>query len=78
MRQFLLRDLSLSAVSTLKTQAKRNHRSLQGEIKNILEDTAARARAIERFRRETEKLRAGFAHRKFSNSVNIIRKMRNA
>jgi len=76
--QFLVRDLSSSAVSTLKAQAKRNHRSLQGEVKTILEDSAARARAMERFRRESEKLRASFGKRKFSNSVDIIRQMRDA
>jgi plasmid stability protein len=76
MPQVLVRDLSSSALSTLKTQAKRNHRSLQGEVKAILEDSAARARAMERFRRDTAKLRGSFGNRKFSNSVDIIRKMR--
>jgi len=78
MPQVLVRDLSSSAVSTLKSLAKRNHRSLQGEIKSILEDTAARAKAMERFRRDTDKLRASLGNRKFSNSVDIIRKMRDA
>lgn len=78
MPQVLVRDLSSSAVSTLKAVAKRNHRSLQGEIKTILEDTAARAKAMERFRRESEKLLASFGNRKFSNSADIIRKMRDA
>jgi len=76
--QVLVRDLSTLAVSTLKALAKRNHRSLQGEIKSILEDTATRVKAMERFRRDTEKLRASFGNRKFSNSVDIIRKMRDA
>jgi plasmid stability protein len=76
MPQVLVRDLSSSALSTLKTQAKRNHHSLQGEVRAILEDNAARARAVERFRRDTAKLRASFGNRKFSNSVDIIRKMR--
>ena len=78
MPQVLVRDLTASAVNTLKAQAKRNHRSLQGEVKAILEDSAARAKAMDRFRRESEKLRASFGKRKFSDSVDIIRKMRNA
>jgi plasmid stability protein len=75
MPQVLIRDLTTTAVDTLKSRAKRNHRSLQGEVKAILEDEAERTRAMERFRRRTARLRASFG-RKFSDSTELIRKHR--
>jgi plasmid stability protein len=76
MAHVLIRDLSSAAVTTLKTRAKRNHRSLQGEVKAILEETAERTKAIERFRRETARLRKSFGNRAFSDSAALIRKDR--
>lgn len=78
MPQVLIRDLTVMAVDTLKSRAKRNHRSLQGEVKAILEDEAERTRAMEQFRRRTAKLRASFGGKKFSDSTELIRKHRDA
>ncbi len=78
MPQVLVRDLTALAVDTLKTRAKRNHRSLQGEVKAILEDEAERTRAMEQFRKRTARLRASFGGRKFSDSADLIRRHRDA
>ena len=43
MAQLLVRDLDPAVVARLKEQARQNHRSLQGEVKAILEEAAARA-----------------------------------
>jgi plasmid stability protein len=76
MAQVLVRDLSTAAVATLKARAKRNHRSLQGEVKAILEEAAGRTKAMERFRRETAKLRKSFGNKVFSDSAALIREDR--
>ena len=78
MPQVLVRDLTVAAVDTLKSRAKRNHRSLQGEVKAILEDEAERTRAMEQFRKRTERLRASLGRRKFSDSSELIRRHRDA
>lgn len=44
MAQVLIRDLDPEVLETLKERARRNHRSLQGELKAILE-VAARGTA---------------------------------
>ncbi|MGB7543911.1 MAG: hypothetical protein WBM28_18080 [Burkholderiales bacterium] len=76
MAQVLVRDLSTTAVTTLKARAKQNHRSLQGEVKAILEETAARTKAMQRFRRETARLRESFGRKAFSDSTILIRRDR--
>jgi hypothetical protein len=43
MAQILVRDLDDSLVARLKERARDNHRSLQGEVKAILEEAAAQA-----------------------------------
>jgi plasmid stability protein len=40
MAQILVRDLDDALVARLKERARLNHRSLQGEVKAILEETA--------------------------------------
>jgi plasmid stability protein len=44
MGQLLVRDLSPDVIEHLKQRAKRNHRSLQAEVKAALEDLAERDR----------------------------------
>jgi len=78
MPQVLVRALTVTAVNTLKSRAKRNHRSLQGEVKAILEDEAERTRAMEQFRKRTARLRSSFGGKKFSDSSELIRKHRDA
>jgi antitoxin FitA len=43
MAQILVRDLDGALVARLKQRARHNHRSLQGEVKAILEEAAAQA-----------------------------------
>jgi plasmid stability protein len=43
MAQILVRDLDDTLVARLKERARDNHRSLQGEVKAILEEAAAQA-----------------------------------
>jgi plasmid stability protein len=43
MAQILVRDLDDATVARLKERARDNHRSLQGEVKAILEEAAAQA-----------------------------------
>ena len=40
MTQLLVRNIDIKTLDSLKNRAKLNHRSLQGEIKTILEDAA--------------------------------------
>ena len=47
MAQILVRDLDDALVARLKERAKLNHRSLQGEVKAILEETAPMATRTE-------------------------------
>ncbi len=75
MAQVLVRNLDDDTVTALKVRARQHHRSLQGEIKTILED-AARAAAVEDFRRRAEEIRRSFGSKKFSNSAELIRRNR--
>jgi plasmid stability protein len=42
-----IRDVSTSTIESLKRIARRNHRSLQGELRDILEKASRRAPAAE-------------------------------
>jgi len=68
-----LKDVPDDLADALRDQAKRNHRSLQGELMHIL-DTAVRPRPFRALAlmREIEKL--GFTSQ--TNSTDIIRKAR--
>lgn len=77
MAQILVRDLDDALVARLKERAKQNHRSLQGEVKAILEEaapmaTSAEVRAIgekwQRYWKEQGKT--------FSDSTDLIREDR--
>ena len=79
MAQILLRGLDDALVARLKERARQNHRSLQGEIKAILEEhaplaTKAEAIAIvDKWQRHWQE-----EGKTFSDSTEIIRKMRDA
>lgn len=71
-----IRDLGKTVVNKLKRRAKRNQRSLQAEVRLILEDAARRDwdaawAAIDRFRKEFEA-----RGREFSDSTKLIRQDR--
>lgn len=76
MAQILVRDLDPELVARLKERAKRNHRSLQGEIKAILERTAAPRRPPLEMRGILEAWQRRLAGREFSDSVAMIREDR--
>ena len=75
MAQVLVRQLDSKVVVRLKKRAKEHGRSLQSEVKTILEeavpDYEAAWRRIEGFRK-----RLGTSGRAFSNSADLIREDR--
>ena len=76
MAQILVRDVGEAAVARLKRRAKRRGRSLQGEVKAILEEVAGREAAMVKARREAARIRARFAGRSFSDGTALIREDR--
>lgn len=79
MAQILVRGLDDALVARLKERARRNHPSLQGEVRAILEEeapVATRAEALaiaEKGQRYWEE-----KGKTFSDSAELIRKMRDA
>lgn len=75
MAQVLVRQLDTNVVARLKKRAKEHGRSLQSEVKTILEeavpDYEAAWKRIEGFRK-----RLGKSRRIFSDSADLIRKDR--
>jgi plasmid stability protein len=72
MAQILIRDLDDELVATLKARARSNHRSLQGEVKALLEEKV-HGRSVGAIREELRQFRATFGKRKFSDSTKLIR-----
>lgn len=75
MAQLLLRDLDPAVVARLKEKARQNQRSLQGEVKAILEEAAARATRDEALAMIDEWQRK-WGDRVFSDSTQMIREDR--
>ncbi|HWP57662.1 MAG TPA: hypothetical protein VNL14_07235 [Candidatus Acidoferrales bacterium] len=74
MGQVLVRNLAAETVRSLKIRAKQHHRSLQEELKDILEQAARQnPKALRAKVNEVRKLLAG---RKFSDSSTLIRRDR--
>ena len=75
MAQVLVRQLSDKVVDRLKKRAKEHRRSLQSEVKAILEDAVPDyERAWKRI--DSLRLRLKRSGRKFSDSADLIRKDR--
>jgi antitoxin FitA len=74
MTQLLIRDLQTETVQRLKARAKRHGRSLQGEVKAILEAAAGYSMAEAQMNAETWAAR--LAGREFSDSAELIREDR--
>jgi len=74
MPKVLVRDLDAATVEGLKARAERHGRSLQGEMKAILEEAAAQG-AIDP-RALADRVQALFAGRHFSDSADLIREDR--
>ena len=75
MAQILVRDLDDALVARLKERARQNHRSLQGEVKAILEEAAPMATSAE-VEQILEKWRKRWDERTFSDSAELIRELR--
>lgn len=75
MAQLLVRDLDPAVVARLKEKARQNQRSLQGEVKAILEEAAARATRDEALAMIDEWQRK-WGDRVFSDSTQMIREDR--
>lgn len=72
MKQVLIRNLDEELVASLKTQAKQNNRSLEGEIRAILEERR-RVRSMSEIKEELRRFRASFGKKKYSDSAKLIR-----
>jgi len=75
MASVLVRDLDPAVVERLKVRAQENHRSLQKELKAILEAAAAQATWAEA-RAGAERVRQMLGGRQFSDSTELIREDR--
>ena len=71
MASVLVRDLDPAVVERLKVRAQENHRSLQKELKAILEAAAAQATWAEA-RAGAERVRQMLGGRQFSDSTELI------
>lgn len=74
MPQLLIRNLDEATIENLKERAKRHHRSLQGEVKLILE--ASVRQPEETPLAIAERWQSYFAGRTFSDSTELIREDR--
>jgi len=70
MAQILIRNVDEATLNKLKARARRSHRSLQGEISEILE-RAVRA-DVDRFLTKAAKLRQKLAGRPFTDSGQLL------
>jgi plasmid stability protein len=75
MAQLLVRDLDPAVVARLKDKARQNQRSLQGEVKAILEEAAARATRQEALA-VIDKWQRRWGDRVFSDSTELLRQDR--
>lgn len=77
MAQILVRDLSADTVGLLKARARLNRRSLQAEVRVLLEDAARRSRRLtpEEFSAIADRIRHE-AGPQTSDSVDLIREDR--
>ena len=74
----LVRDLSEKTVKELKKQAAENNRSLQAELKAILNETAERRRHLRKWRKNTDRIYNELkkSGRKFSDTTKLLREDR--
>ena len=75
MPNILIRDVSQKTVDQLKARAKQHNRSLQGEVKHLVEETVKTTGEAALLR--ARKIRASFGRKKFSDSAELLREDRN-
>lgn len=76
MGNILIRNLDDDVISNLKAQAKRHHRSLEGEIRYILTDGVSRKTQVAEFREFAKRVMDADADTQRSDSVDLIREDR--
>jgi antitoxin FitA len=77
MSQILVRDLAPEVVEELKQIAKLNHRSLQAQVKTMLEDAAAQRRRRLEFLEMAREIRER-SPKQTTDSVDLIREDRDS
>lgn len=78
MAQILVRNLKKRVLSRLKDRAKKEHRSLQAEVKSILERVADEpVMDMALAKKLSQQFQSKFAGRKFPPSIQFIREDRN-
>ena len=75
MPQITVGDVSEDVLGCLEAQASANHRSLESEVRDLLERHTQRCR-LEDFRERTAQLCALTAHRPQTDSVTLLREDR--
>jgi plasmid stability protein len=75
MASVLVRDLDPAVIDRLKARAEEHGRSLQKELKAVLEQAAAQGTWAEA-RSNIERVRRRFAGREFADSTELIREER--
>jgi antitoxin FitA len=80
MAQILIRDLDPALVERLKARARRNHRSLQGEVKAILEEVGKPPMTREEMLATFDKWQEYWRRqgKMFSDSAELIREDRDS
>lgn len=77
MAQILVRNMDEEVIERLKKRAKEDGRSLQTEVKSILEKAAYEPKVdMETARKMSEEFRRRFKGRKFPDTVELIREDR--
>ncbi len=76
MRQLLIRDVEDEVIEALKQRAKRNQRSLQGELKLIVTQAARATRIDPALIARIDALRNKLKGRKHTSSVKLLREIR--
>ena len=74
MPNILIRDVSQKTIDQLKARAKQHNRSLQGEVKHLVEETVKTTGEDALLR--ARKIRASFGKKTFSDSAVLLRKDR--
>jgi len=74
MPNILIRDVSTKTVEHLKARAKRHNRSLQGEVKQLIEESVKPSLATALSR--AKNIRASFGKKIYSDSAELIREDR--
>ncbi len=77
MAQMLVRNLAEEVIQRLKERARQGGRSMQAEVRRILEQAAREPTLdMESARKFSERIRRKFKGRKFPQSVELIRENR--